>query len=173
MVRKKIVAFIAVIFMLGAVTVAQSQENEDVTATCTVIGALTLTLDNNVDFGNVSATTAGTVYLDPTEQANTYCGATADAGEFTISGEASTGMTVTWPGSVVLSNGTDNLTYTLEVNGLDNDNQTGSSEITSPASITSSATGFYYLWVGGDVGQLATQPAGSYTNTATFTVEYN
>ena len=170
-------ALLAAIFMVlvPGTALAQSQANADVTATATVMTALTITKNTNVGFGNVGATTAGVVYLNPKGLATSnYVGTTATVGTLTIAGANSQSVDIVWPASISLT-GTPSgtLTYTLEVNGYTANTQASSSVITSGAGVTTSATGGYYLWVGGNIGQLAAQTAGSYTGTANFTVEYN
>jgi hypothetical protein len=165
-----------VILVAGNVQ-AQTKANATVNASADVMTALTITKNTDVAFGNVSATTAGPVYLDPKGlSASNYVGSNAAVGTFTIAGAISQSIHLGWPASVTLTSGVNNLTYTLKVNGLNAATQASSTTLSLTGGyvdVTTSATGGYYLWVGGNIGQLSSQVAGSYTGTANFTVEYN
>lgn len=76
---------IVVLFVgLGSSVFAQTGENANITAYATVLTALSITGEVDMDFGNISATTGGDVYLDPIGAASTYVGTFAVEGEFTI-----------------------------------------------------------------------------------------
>jgi hypothetical protein len=156
---------------------AQSAASANVTATATVLTALTITKNTDVAFGNISATTAGTVYLDPKAAASTYVGTAAAVGTLTIAGSNSQSIRLGWPATLSLSDGASHtMTYTLKVNGLNANTQASSTTLTLTggySSVTTSASGGYFLWVGGDLGTLSSQATGSYTATGAFTVEYN
>jgi len=176
------------IFSLGLVTLilmvlvagnvlAQTNANANVPVSATVLTALTITKNTNVLFGNIGASTAGTVFLDPTGAASNYVGTTATVGKLTIAGAVSQSIRFTWPATLSLSDGaTHTITYTLQVNGNTANTQGASSALTlggGYCDVTTSGSGAYYLWVGGDLGTLSSQAAGTYTGTANFTVEYN
>jgi hypothetical protein len=154
----------------------QAQANATANASATVMTALTITKNTDVAFGNVGATTAGQVYLDPKGAASTYVGTTAAVGTLTIAGANSQSIHLGWPASVTLTSGVNTLTYTLKVNGLNANTQASSTTLSLTGGycdVTTAATGGYYLWVGGNIGTLASQVAGAYTGSANFTVEYN
>ena len=84
---------IVVLFVgLGSSAFAQ---NANITAHATVLTALSITGEVDMDFGNISATTGGDVYLDPIGAASTYVGTFAVEGEFTITGANNTSLLIT------------------------------------------------------------------------------
>jgi Domain of unknown function (DUF4402) len=170
--------FLVILLVLVAATsFAQLNANTNMGASATVLTALTITKNTDVAFGNIGATTAGQVYLDPKAAASTYVGTTATVGTLTIAGANSQSIRLTWPPTLSLSDGASHtMTYTLKVNGLSANTQASSGTLTLTSGYydaTTSAGGAYYLWVGGDLGTLASQVTGTYTGTANFTVEYN
>lgn len=171
-----LLAAMLLILMAGN-SFAQSQANANVNASATILAALTITKNSDVTFGNVGATTAGQVYLDPKGlAASNYVGTGAAVGTFTIAGATTQSIHLGWPASVTLTSGANTLTYTLKVNGLNASTQASSATLSLTGGycdVTTSGTGGYYLWVGGNIGTLTTQAVGGYTGTANFTVEYN
>jgi len=156
---------------------AQTQANATVNASATILAALTITKNTDVVFGNVGATTPGPVYLDPKGlAASNYIGTSAAVGTFTIAAASTQSIHLGWPATVQLTAGANHLTYTLKVNGFTASTQASSTTLSLTGGycdVTTSATGGYFLWVGGDIGTLTTQATGAYTGTANFTVEYN
>lgn len=169
----------AMLVVLVAGNLQAQIANDNVSASATVLTALTITKNTDVAFGKIGATTAGTVYLDPASPstASTYVGTTAATGSLTVAGANSQSVRLTWPASISLSDGASHtMTYTLKVNGLNASTQASSGTLTLTSGycdVTTSASGGYYLWVGGNLGTLSSQATGTYTNTANFTVEYN
>ena len=167
-------ALIVVMLVVLVAGNAQAQ-SANVSVGATVAAALSISKTADVAFGNLSATTAGQVYLSPTGTGSTYVGVTAAVGALHIGGAGSTSIRLGWPTTVTLT-GPAALTYTLKVNGLNANTQASSGTLTLSGgyvSVTTGAGGAYYLWVGGDLGTLSGQTAGSYTGSAAFTVEYN
>ncbi len=173
-----------VLVAISASSYAQSNANANVAASATVLTALTITNNHAVAFGNVSATTPGVVFLDPQGTANAYVGTTAAIGKFTIAGANSQSVKLTWPEYITLQNGTPtNLNYVLAVSGKTTDVQSTSADLTltsGSVDVSTSASGAYFLYVGGSLGgattvpaALSSQEAGTYTGTANFTVVYN
>lgn len=168
----------ATLVILIAGNLQAQTANANVDASATVLTALTITKNTDVAFGNIGATTAGQVYLDPKGLAtSTYIGTTAAVGTLTVAGANTQSIRLTWPVSLSLSDGASHtMTYTLKVNGNAASSQSGSSTLTlgsGYSDVTTSGTGAYYLWVGGDLGTPSGQATGTYTGTANFTVEYN
>lgn len=164
------------VVMIAVNVQAQTQANANVSASASVLTALTITKNTDVAFGNIGATTAGAVTLDPKGVANNYVGSTWAVGTLTIGGANTQSIRLIWPASVSLTSGANTLTYTLAVNGLNANTQASSSLLTltsGSCSVTTSGTGAYYLWVGGNLGTLSSQATGNYTGTANFLVEYN
>jgi len=170
-----LVALMLTVLVTGSVQAQQANDNVGVSAT--VLTALTITKNTDVAFGNIGATTAGLVYLDPKAAASTYVGTAAAVGTLTVAGANTQSVRLTWPATVSLSDGASHtMTYTLKVNGLNANTQASSTTLVLTSGykdITTSGSGGYYLWVGGDLGTLSSQTAGSYTGTANFTAEYN
>src|SRR6056297_3318846 len=106
---------------------AQTYENADITASAEVLAALTLTKETDVNFGNLSSSTGGTVFLDPTGANHAYVGSNATVGKLTIQAEPAAQVNITWDESVTLTSGaTDELVWNLQVNGNTSDNAAGS-----------------------------------------------
>ena len=169
---------VILVVLVAATSFAQSNANANVNASATVLTALTITNNADVAFGNIGATTVGAVNIDPkTPASSTYVGSTATVGALTIAGANSQSVRLTWPATLSLSDGASHtMTYTLQVNGLSANTQGSSSALTlgsGYSDVTTSASGKYYLWVGGSLGTLSSQATGTYTGTANFTVEYN
>ena len=179
MVRSKhCIAFVALIFMFGAVTMAQAQANDDVDVTATVTSSLAISTSADAAFGTLLATTGGAVVLDPQGTAHANCGAGAAAGRLDISGGNSLSVHLGVPPTIALSNGaTGTMTLTVAVSGDGSSANQATSTDLSPSGgyvdVTTSASGGYYVWVGGSLGTLTAQETGSYTGTGNFTVEYN
>lgn len=162
--------------------------NTNLNVGATVLAQLKLTNDADVQFGNLSATTPGHVFLSPTGNAHTNTGVSTSVGKFTVEGSTTGSVKVTWPPNIVLNSsvGSNTLIYNLQVNGNGSDLAssstilgTGGLGVASTADITL-VTGKYYLFVGGKVGGTAGSPAnlnaqatGVYTGIANFRVEYN
>lgn len=167
-----------VVLFVGLGSSAFAQENANITASATVLTALSITGDVHMNFGNISATTGGDVYLDPIGAASTYVGTTAVVGEFTIAGANSTSLLISWGDAVTLTEtvtGTATMTLDVAISGSDADTQSASTLLDTPAgtSRTTNATGAYYLWAGGSLGTLNAQDTGTYEGTVTVTVAYN
>jgi hypothetical protein len=165
-----------VTMLVVMVAVNVQAQNVNVGATATVTTALSITKGTDVAFGNIGATTPGVVTLDPKMAANAYVGATAAVGTVTLGAANTSSIRLVWPATVSLTSGANTITYTLAVNGFNANTQASSTGLTltsGSCSVTTSATGGYYLWVGGNLGTLSTQATGSYSGTANFSVEYN
>lgn len=167
------------IAILSVVTFAASAQNPtyetaNLTANAVVKTALSITNNSALSFGNISATTDGAVVVDPNGNEHAYVGETMTVGKFTIAGANSTSIEINWPATLELSDGVaSTMTVTFDVSGHTSDASASSSTITSPADVTTSASGAYFVYVGGSLGTLSGQTAGTYTGTAAFTVEYN
>jgi len=177
---KKLVRFIffaVLISIIFCIDVnAQTHESATITIDATVLSALSIQKITDANFGNISSTTTGEVFLDPQGDASSYVGATATAGQFSISGGGTQSILVGWEPSITLSDGTGNdITCTLAVSGFSSDSQSESVDLSLEGGYVtlSLAQGFFYLWVGGSMGVLNGITSGEYTGTADFTVEYN
>ena len=182
--RAALLAVMVVVFVT-ANTHAQTNASVAVNASAKVMGNLSISKVADVAFGDISATTAGAVALDPKGATSAYVGSAAAAGEVQVTCDAGASVRLTWPTSITLSDGAstpDLLTYTLNVYGYDgNGGQSSSSQLSLSSGYTSvSPTGTTYtLWIGGSLGKLTSQVTGTYNSTntggssASFTVEYN
>lgn len=148
--------------VLPSAAFAQSSASASANVILDVYSALALVKNQDLDMGVVNPG-AGLVSVDPASSAN--------AGKFTASGQPSVPITVTFPSSVTLGNGTDNLTLTPSVSALDSDTQGASSTITSGTTATLAASGAHYFWLGGDVNVGAVS-TGTYTGSFTLTIAY-
>jgi len=167
-----------VVLFVGLGSSAFAQENDNIKASATVMTALSITGDVDMNFGNISATTDGDVYLDPRGAASTYVGTTAVEGEFTIAGADSTSLLSSWEDAVTLTEkvtGTATMNLVVAISGSDADTQSASTLLDTPAGTlrTTSGTGNYYLWAGGSLGKLTAKAIGTYEGTVTVTVAYN
>lgn len=162
--------------------------NTNLNVGATVLAQLKLTNNSDVQFGNLSATTPGHVFLSPTGSGHTNTGVSTSVGKFTVEGSTSGSVKVTWPANIVLNSsiGSNTLIYNLQVNGNGSDLASGSTilgtgglGVAATADVTLVA-GKYYLYVGGKVGgtagsaaNLNAQATGVYAGIANFRVEYN
>ena len=162
--------------------------NTNLNVGATILAQLKLTNNSDVQFGNLSATTPGHVFLSPTGSGHTNTGVSTSVGKFTVEGSTTGSVKVTWPANIVLNSsvGGNTLIYNLQVNGNGSDLASGSTilgtgglGVASTADITLVA-GKYYLYVGGKVGGTAGSPAnlnaqatGVYSGIANFRAEYN
>ncbi len=162
--------------------------NTNLNVGATVLAQLKLTNNADVQFGNLSATTPGHVFLSPTGSGHTNTGVSTSVGKFTVEGSTTGSVKVTWPANISLNSsvGGNTLVYNLQVNGNGSDLASGSTilgtgglGVASTADITLVA-GKYYLYVGGKIGGNAGSPAnlnaqgiGVYSGIANFRAEYN
>ena len=161
--------------LLPLLTFAQESVTSEVTAT--ILTQLSLTKDADIAFGNLSGTS--TPILDPTGVSHTDVGTQATVGEFTVAGAANAQISVSYDASVTLGDGTTNtITYTPSVAGHAT-TQTSATAITNGSQVTIDSNGDYKIWVGGNLGTLTSQTAGSYSSAAsngsgnfTLSIEY-
>ncbi|HYT04712.1 MAG TPA: DUF4402 domain-containing protein [Gemmatimonadales bacterium] len=149
-------------------TVAQAQTNNaSIQATATVQQPINVTGDAALAFGNVFPGVAKTVA--PTDAA---------AGHFTVTGQASANvnLTFTLPGS--LSDGSGNTLPIATWQAIHNNTNVtaGDTSFTPSAGLTSTTldatTGKRYLFIGATVSPASNQAAGAYSGTVTMTVVY-
>ncbi len=180
----KSVLTLGLVVGLGFAAKAQSTViNTNVTANATILDALTLTKNTDINFGNLSSSTPGAVFLDPQGVANANTGVTTTVGKFTLLGSPGASVKVSWPATIVLTGDqlptASTITYELLVFGFDldeplNSTSLGAQGVATTANVDLEATtGNYFLYVGGGFPALAAQATGEYEGTANFTVEYN
>jgi hypothetical protein len=164
--------------VMGLGIMAHAQKTLTARASATILADLTITLDatqNEIAFGNLSASTPGMVTLDAngtTGNANT--GSVTDVARFNLAG-ADNQVTVSYDATVTLTNGTqaNDMTMTPEVVGAALVAGQGSAAAVPNNTQVTLALGVYYLWVGGTIPKLASQATGTYSGTFNIDVEYN
>ncbi len=181
------------LFLLVVLTTAISanmfaqDESDDITVSAVVLAPLTITKNTDVDFKNISATTPDIVRMTPgATPVYAYTGNGATMGKFTIGAANSTQILISYDAGEVLMSGTDELEFSVHVFGHTSDDMSASSALTAEGiagddvNTTTSASGAYFLYVGGALGGSIGAPAalngqaqGSYTGTMTFEVKYN
>lgn len=161
-------ATFVVLLAAASVSEAQTSANANVTVTATVIQGLTIAVTGGpLDFGNI---VAGTTPAPINAQSSSVL--------FTVTGNGSSQVTVTYSGVSLNGPSGATLNFTPSVYGSSSQSgQSTSTEVTSGSTVNlSGATGSggnYYLWLGGNLGSVPTsQTTGSYTGTFTVTVSY-
>jgi hypothetical protein len=140
---------------------AQITANANATVTLRVYSNLVLTKNSDLNLGITNPGTDKTV-----------AATAAAAGKFTVGGQASVPVTVTYPSSVSLTSGANSLSFAPEINGHSADAQGSSAAVSSGSSVTTSASGAYYVWLGGTATVAAAQPTGTYAGTFTLSIAY-
>lgn len=167
-------------FALFAVaTATNAQENTTITSSATVVADIVITPVANVNFGSIQDT--GSPVLDPQGTNTADVGGSATFGKFSIAAANSTQLVIDWnQATVSLSNGTQTMTYTPDVSANSTDAIASSSDVTkntAGAATETSAGGALFVYVGGNLGALSSQAAGTYTSAAgsgdlVFTINY-
>lgn len=156
---------------------ANAQKTATAPSSATILADLTITLDgtqNEIAFGNVSATTPGAVVLDANGTTNSNTGSTTNVARFDLAG-ANSAVTIAYDATIALTNGTpaNDITMTPEVVGAaTNLLQSAATSVGSETTRTL-VSNVYFLWVGGSFPALVSQPTGTYTGTFNINVEYN
>jgi hypothetical protein len=165
---KNLIAIFAGLFLIAIVNVNASNPQESATASASAYIIVPISIEKTADmnFGNIVAPTAdGTVILDYAN--NVTSGdvsfpsivGTRSSARFDVEGEANMNFAIAYPASIVLSNGSQNMT--LNINS-----QEGTAS-------TLSGTGEKEIVFGGALEVSAGQAQGLYTNTSDFTVTVN
>jgi hypothetical protein len=139
-----------------------SAQSVATTARARILVGLSLTKNSDLNMG-IYTPGAGTV---------TVAATSPNAGKFTATGTPSTGIRVTFPATITLTSGPRTLSLSTIVRGNANDNQAGSSAVASGATVTMSAAGRHYFWLGGSTTIGAAAGTGTYTGTFTLTIQY-
>jgi len=164
--------FLAIILLLTVFGTSKSFAGST-TATANVNLSINASFSVNnirtaIIMGNV--VTPGAVTVDPQTAGN-------NAAAFSLTGPISTPITISWPATVTITNGTDNLTVTPSVTGNTANNQVASTVLTNPsAGVVTSATvsnPCYYFWVGAGTTVPSPLPSsGAYSGSVTVTITY-
>lgn len=157
----------AAVAILAVSASSASAQSDDILVTANVFQALTVSGTNNLAFGNVFPGVNKTV-----------APADAGSGRFSITGQASVpvDLTFTLPGS--LSDGGGNTLPIANWDGLHNTaNVTGGATGFTPSgtatTVNLSGAGQLFIFIGAQVQPAGNQAAGSYQGTVTLTVAYN
>ena len=138
----------------------QTNTSEDVTINAEVVGQLSITTQQDLDFGTIP------VNSSPSINANED----SDAVLLTIEGDNGD-IGVSYDTSVSLEEGGNSITFTPSVVGdADDGNQSSASNVGNETNVTI-ADGNFYLWLGGDLSDVNEQ--GTYEGTIGFEVTYN
>lgn len=161
----------------GLGIVANAQKTATAPASATILADLTIALDgtqNEIAFGNISATTPGAIVLDANGTTNANTGSVTNVAKFDLAG-ADAAVTVSYDATVTLTEplGPTTLVMTPEVVGAELDTDQGTATAVGSGTTVTLASGVYFLWVGGTIPALTAQATGTYTGTFNIDVEYN
>ncbi|HEX6860300.1 MAG TPA: DUF4402 domain-containing protein [Caulobacteraceae bacterium] len=167
----KIALGAASVAALASPAFAQDTSTATATGTATIVQAITVHKDTDLQFGSIAKPTSGTnsIVVNETTGARTKTGAgdaalmtsTTGRATYTVSGAASTAYSISLPSStftLAKSGGSTPLTVTL---------------VRSATSSTLSAGGTDTFGVGGSFTIASTTETGAYTGTFDVTVAYN
>lgn len=146
-------------------TFAQASASAD--ASATIVAPISISKNNDMDFGNVATNGAvGTVVLPPTGARTRTGGVTLPvttgsfaAASFAVAGSGSYTYSISLPTSVVITSGSDNMTVNTFTS--------------SPSPTGALSSGAQTLNIGATLNLIALQPAGTYTSATAFTVTVN
>jgi len=138
--------------------------SQDIGITATLLGRVSLTATGALDFGQVLAGTTPPA-LSPHASGAPEITATSTTGSHTY--------TVTFSASQLNDGYGHTLNFTPSLTASATNNQTGSTTISSPASVNLGRRGSYYFWVGGSLAAVpAGQTPGNYSGTFVLTMAY-
>lgn len=140
---------------------AQSTASESATVSATVVAAVGISKNQNLSFGDVARNTSSTIAV--TDGA---------AAKFTVTGEPNKDITIALTDPSTLSDGSNTLTFSSDAKYNTSDNAGAASALTSGSTISLSASGNLYVYVGGTVTAGASQVTGAYSGTFTVEVDY-
>ena len=157
---KKLIALTIALFVLAAGNVFA--QTADVAVTANVEGSLSVTQQNDVEFGNVLA--GNTHTISPTSNA-------ANLGSVLISGQADTEVFIDTEPTVTLEGTGDDIIATLSYFGNTIDDGPNASVLGASATLDDT-TGDFYVFVGAEIVLPNTQANGTYTGSTTIEVSY-
>lgn len=162
----KIFFFLVVAFGFSATANAQTL-SPAATATATLITPLTVAKNFDLSFATVASSgTAGAVVVDFANGSTVSGGVSKVSGtpstaQFTVTGESGKVFTLSYPSTIVLTNGTDNLTLTL------------SSDTGATGTLASSTPFNKVIKMGGSLDIPANTNSGTYQNTTDLKITVN
>ncbi|MBN2732064.1 MAG: hypothetical protein JXR26_06525 [Balneolaceae bacterium] len=156
------------ILIAGFIFVSSLQvqaQSADVNVAANVKAAINLTKNLDVNFDDISASSSPV--LDP-NGSNQDVNTAATSGKLTVDISVSNAqdIQVSWDQtSVTLGDGSSaTMTFTPDVSGNTTDDAGTSTDITNGANVQTSGSGDYFIYVGGNLGSLSGQTAGSYSS---------
>lgn len=141
---------------------AQNSASENALVSARVISSLSIAKNKDLDFGKV-AQGVGAVAIAPDN---------TKAVKFTITGEPSETIKVTFTSPANLTSGPNTLPFTSNVKANTSDIVASSSALTSGSNLDLGSDGKAYVYLGGSINVGATQARGNYTGTFAINVEY-
>lgn len=159
---------LAVALMCCAPTAfAQNSVNEDATVDATVIQALAITKNQDLNFGRIAQGTTNTIAKADA----------ADVAKFSITGEAGESVTITYTEITELDEdgaGTATLPYTQVASFNDSDDSSASTDMSGGTQSTTleATNGTLFVYLSGTVTPGASQTAGAYSATVNVAVAY-
>jgi hypothetical protein len=159
-----------ILFLLAAVvfvtapffSFAQNSASENALVSARVISSLSIAKNKDLDFGKV-AQGVGAVAIAPDN---------TKAVKFTITGEPSESIKVTFTSPANLVSGSNTLPFTSNVKANTADVVASAAALTSGSNMDLGSDGKAYVYLGGSINVGSTQPRGSYTGTFAINVEY-
>lgn len=163
----RVATAVALATALGVPATARAQNSADITAQANVLTPLTVTGQQDLDFGDVFPGVASTVAV-----------ADVSAGRWLTTGSsgAEVQLVFTLPGNLVSGLNALPISFGANSAGYNVANLAGAATTFDPAAGATTNLGVapaeLYVWIGGTVTPLATQPQGLYTGTINLTVNY-
>jgi spore coat protein U-like protein len=157
------VAVLALALVAAGAVIGQAQNNATVNVTAAVQQPVVVLKTNDLDFGLVFPGVNKQITLG-----------SASAGRFSVTGQASAGVNLSFAVPANLTSGANLLPVTWD-GSWNTVNAAGGTPFTPSAVLTPatlSGTGALFVFVGGTVAPVVSQVAGSYTGTVTMTVTY-
>ncbi|MCF7826366.1 MAG: DUF4402 domain-containing protein [Candidatus Marinimicrobia bacterium] len=157
---KKVTMILAIMIFAMAGTSVYAGDQAAASVEAVVQANLSLTAVDSVNFGTLQPTS--TPIIDPTGSSHTDV-TSPTVGSFDLTGANDQVVTITEGGNVTLGDGNSHtMTFTPDLFGKASDDASTSSAV--GGTVTLSATGTYFFWLGGDLGTLTNQVAGSYSS---------
>lgn len=156
---------LSLIAMVGHVSSTRAQNSASATVSATVQQPITVTKNNDLSFGSVFPGVNKTIGVSA-----------GGAAKFTVAGQASTPVNLTFTLPSTIASGANSMTVSSWSGQYNTtDSPTGGTTFTPSASATAATlagTGSLFVYVGATVEPTESQAAGSYSGSMTLTVVY-
>ncbi len=165
-------SILAAVFITALAYEAEAQVDATVTAEVTDFNFATVIKINDVDFGQIATSSSPVIDpADPSASTDVLLGSII-VGEFRVEQGTETDLIVNYSTTALEGPGTD-IIYTPHLVGNVADNQGSSTTLNDGTSITTDPDGFYYLWLGGDLGTIPpAQDTGHYDAIFTLSITF-